>query len=46
MKQKLNNSKIEYIETQNRGYRANGVRHPHSWAIVDENELIKWILEN
>ncbi len=35
---------VEFIQTTNRGYRANGTRHPHSWAIVDENELVKWIL--
>jgi hypothetical protein len=35
---------VELIETQNRGYRANGQRHPHSWSIVDQNQLINWIL--
>lgn len=34
---------VEYIATKNRGYRANGQRHPHSWSIVDINELLKWI---
>ena len=37
---------IEYIETKNKGYRANGDRAPHSWSIVDEKEIVKWILEN
>jgi hypothetical protein len=32
-----------YIPTENRGYRANGNRHPHSWSIVDVDELIQWI---
>ncbi|MCP4457599.1 MAG: hypothetical protein GY816_06175 [Cytophagales bacterium] len=45
IKQKLGNSKVEYIETKNRGYRANGERHPHSWAIVDEDDLMKWMLD-
>jgi len=36
--------KIEYIPTENKGYRADGERHPHSWAIVDKNDLINWIL--
>lgn len=36
---------VEYIATENRGYRANGERHPHSWSIVDKNELIEWITE-
>ncbi|MEM7086119.1 MAG: hypothetical protein AAF489_08055 [Bacteroidota bacterium] len=35
---------VEYIPTTNKGYRANGERHPHSWAIVDKNDLISWIL--
>ena len=42
---KINNSKnVEYISTQNRGYRKNGERHPHSWALIDNTDLIKWIL--
>ena len=35
---------VEYIPTRNRGYRANGERHPHSWAIIDEEKLMQWIL--
>ena len=35
---------VTYIKTENRGYRANGNRHPHSWAIIDEEDLINWIL--
>lgn len=38
-------TKIEYIATENKGYRANGERHPHSWSIVDKKELIEWITE-
>ena len=37
---------VTYIKTENRGYRANGDRHPHSWAIIDEKELVNWILSN
>lgn len=36
---------VEYIPTTNKGYRANGERHPHSWAIVDKNDLINWMLK-
>lgn len=36
---------VEYIPTENKGYRENGDRHPHSWSIVDKKELIKWITE-
>ena len=39
-------SKFELITTKNKGYRANGDRHPHSWSIVDEKDLVKWILES
>ena len=35
---------VEYIPTVNKGYRANGERHPHSWAIVDKTDLINWML--
>lgn len=36
--------RVEYIPTINKGYRANGERHPHSWSIVDKKDLINWIL--
>ena len=36
--------KVEYIPTENMGFRANGERHPHSWSIIDKVGLIKWIL--
>ncbi|MEM9338142.1 MAG: hypothetical protein AAGA66_05395 [Bacteroidota bacterium] len=39
-------SNVEYIPTKNRGYRANGQRHPHSWSIVEINDLIKWLLDS
>lgn len=35
---------VEYIPTENKGYRANGERHPHSWGIVDVDDLTKWML--
>ncbi|MFD0796885.1 serine hydrolase domain-containing protein [Maribacter chungangensis] len=40
---KENWNQFELIETKNKGYRSNGERHPHSWSIVDANELMKWI---
>ena len=36
-------NQLELIETEGKGYRSNGERHPHSWTIVDLNELINWI---
>ncbi|NRB61868.1 MAG: beta-lactamase family protein [Saprospiraceae bacterium] len=37
--------RVELIETENKGYRSNGDRHPHSWSIVDMNDLVHWIME-
>ncbi|MCB4808993.1 hypothetical protein LG651_12110 [Tamlana sp. 62-3] len=34
---------VELIETENKGYRANGERHPHSWSIVNPEELVSWM---
>ncbi len=45
LKTEFGSKNIEVIETKNRGYRANGERHPHSWAIVNEKDLIKWMTE-
>lgn len=42
--QEKNWTKINCIETKNKGYRANGDRHPHSWSIVDVKDLIDWML--
>ena len=38
--------KSKYIETENKGYRKNGMRNPHSWSIMNENEIIEWIKNN
>jgi hypothetical protein len=42
--QLLGNRQAELITTEGRGVRPDGVRHPHSWSIVDEPELGEWIL--
>lgn len=34
---------VEIITTENRGFRVNGRRHPHSWSIIDENDLLVWM---
>ena len=39
------NTEAELILTTDKGYRPDGSRHPHSWSIVDEQELIDWFLE-
>lgn len=43
--QKLPNSSVEFITTKNKGYRANGERHPHSWSIIDKVDLLNWIVK-
>lgn len=32
----------EFVQGET-GYRSNGMRHPHSWSIVNEEECIKWL---
>ena len=42
---KLGNQNAVLITTQNKGFRRpEHKRHPHSWSIVDNNELIDWLL--
>ncbi|WP_165731230.1 hypothetical protein [Polaribacter sp. 20A6] len=43
---KLDFKDVTYITTKNKGYRANGDRHPHSWSIIDKENLFNWILNN
>lgn len=42
---KANWRTIELIESENKGYRENGERNPHSWSIVSVDNLLDWILE-
>ncbi|MEY3501370.1 MAG: hypothetical protein RL308_3043 [Bacteroidota bacterium] len=43
---RLGNTKAELIITQNKGYRKpDNRRHPHSWSIVDNDELIQWLVK-
>lgn len=39
----LGNTRAELITTTGKGFRANGTRHPHSWSIVEQGELARWI---
>lgn len=39
----MGNTKAEFMQTFQTGYRSNGQRHPHSWSIVNEVELIQWM---
>ncbi len=45
MKKEFGNENVELIITENRGYRANGQRHPHSWSIVNEKDLVSWMVK-
>jgi len=43
---RLGNQNAALLTTQNKGYRKpDNRRHPHSWSIVDNDELIKWLLK-
>ena len=35
--------KAELMIAKQPGYRSNGMRHTHSWSIVDEVEFIQWM---
>jgi hypothetical protein len=39
------NTKAEFISSKTEGRRSNGQRHPHSWNIVDEIDLVQWLKE-
>ncbi|MBK8443972.1 MAG: hypothetical protein IPL35_11420 [Sphingobacteriales bacterium] len=41
----VGSKKAELIKTKNRGIRANGEKNPHSWSIVEKENLVRWILE-
>ena len=41
----LGSKKAELITTSGKGIRENGNRHPHSWSIVNENELVEWFVQ-
>ena len=36
---------VELITTEGKGYRADGSRNPHSWSIVDQDNLLEWMLD-
>jgi thioesterase domain-containing protein len=38
------NPNAHLVLTTGRGVRPNGARHPHSWSIVDEDDLARWIV--
>ncbi|MDH3267590.1 MAG: hypothetical protein OEM46_01930 [Ignavibacteria bacterium] len=38
------NENAELIITYDKGYLPDGTRHPHSWSIIDEQEMLEWFL--
>ncbi len=41
---RLGNSKAFLVTSQNKGFRNPGsIRHPPSWSIVDNKDLMKWL---
>lgn len=40
----INNERAELITTTEKGYHPDGKRHPHSWSIVDNGELMDWFV--
>jgi hypothetical protein len=39
------NKNAVFIPALGKGYRLDGTRHPHSWSIVDAQDLVDWISE-
>lgn len=42
---RIGNDRAEFMASKKAGYRSSGLRHPHSWSIVDEVEFIQWTLK-
>lgn len=38
------NEQAELVLAEGRGYRANGERHPHTWALVEPGGAVDWLL--
>ena len=41
----MGNENAELITALGKGFRANGMRQPHSWSIAEPNELMDWIID-
>ncbi len=39
----MGNDKAEFMQSFKTGRRSDGLRHPHSWSVVQANECIDWI---
>lgn len=38
------NEQAEFINALGKGYRPNGMRHPHSWSLAEPKECVQWIM--
>lgn len=36
---------VTFIKTKNRGIRANGEKHPHTWNLVEKDSLVNWMID-
>ena len=43
---KRGHQNAELILTSDKGHRRDGTYHPHSWVIVNENDLIQWFIDD
>lgn len=43
--QRKGNEDAEIIVTHDKGIRLDGTKHPHSWSIMDSQEVLNWALE-
>lgn len=44
--QRLGNNDAVLMTTEDKGFRnPNHQRHPHSWSIVENNDLVKWLIK-
>ncbi len=43
--QQQGNKNAQLIVTNNKGKRLNGMRHPHSWSIMNSQQCLDWIMK-
>ena len=36
-------TQAEFVQSKTEGRRSNGMRHPHSWNIAEETDLVQWV---
>lgn len=42
--QQMGNDRAAFINALGKGYRSDGRRHPHSWSLIEPQELVDWVL--